>query len=416
MARGGAATEAMRKPLLGIVGAGPAMLRVFDLVSQVASARTTVLITGESGTGKELVARAIHAGGERASKAFIAVNCAALPEALIESELFGHEKGAFTDARTLKKGRFELAHEGTLFLDEVGDLPSPAQVKLLRVLQERCFERVGGTEPITVNVRVVAATHRDLSTEVKEGRFREDLFYRLNVIQLGLPPLRDRKEDLSALIDHFIEKYARENGKAATGVTPEALEALRAFDWPGNVRELENVIERGVVLASGPSLGSDLLPDYVRCPKRGTSPAARDPSSHPVENIVTQLPGFTSLAGHAQRAATSLALHLAEEVAVAGALSDLIFMPARGKRGGAGSLSAHETWPGFRALAYALAGVVLWDLRNNKAIDDPTPSDLERYTTGFTRGRRTPLLDHVRSLVVPPRASSVSARAVDITR
>jgi hypothetical protein len=200
-------------------------------------------------------------------------------------------------------------------------------------------------------------------------------------------------------------------------MTSEALEVLKAYHWPGNVRELENVIERGVVLASNSQrLDIDVIPDSVRRPMRRTAPALSNPSSHPVENILTRLPGFTSLCGHAQRAAVSLALHLAEEVDVDGPVSDLLFMPARGKRGGAGSLSAHETWPGFRALAYALAGVVLWDLRTNKAVEDPKPTDLERYTTGFTRGKRTPLLDHVRSLVVTPRASTVSSRAADITR
>jgi transcriptional regulator with GAF, ATPase, and Fis domain len=392
------------------------MRRVFELISQVASARSTILVTGESGTGKELVAQAIHAVSPRATERFVSVNCAAIPEELIESELFGHEKGSFTGATEKQIGKFELAHKGTIFLDEVGDMSPRTQAKVLRVLQEGEVERIGSQKTITVDVRIIAATNKKLEELVERGEFRKDLYFRLNVIQIGLPPLRERMEDLSALVGHFIEKYARQNGKAVTGVTPEALEVLAAFNWPGNVRELENVIERGVVLAGGTDLGIDEIPDQVRTPRRPPSPVVSSPSSHPVENIVTHLPAFASLAGHAQRAAVSLAVHLAEEVRLESAVGSLLFMPARGKRGGAGSLSAHETWPGFRPLAYALAGVVLWDLRANKAVEDPTPTDLERYTTGFTRGKRTPLLDQVRSLVLFPPASTIASRAVDITR
>ena len=232
-----------------LVSKNPRMLEIFELIKCVAETTTTVLIEGETGTGKELVARAIHQSSSDARVGpIVVVNCAALPENLLESELFGHEKGSFTSAAAQRKGRFELANGGTLFLDEVGDIPASMQVKLLRVLQERQFERVGGTESIRVDVRVIGATNRNLETMVKEGKFREDLFYRLNVFKIDLPPLRDRPEDISLLAAHFAEKYARPSQPPCL-FSPEAMELILAFPWPGNIRQLENAIERAVITA-----------------------------------------------------------------------------------------------------------------------------------------------------------------------
>jgi two-component system, NtrC family, response regulator PilR len=243
-----------------LIGKSPAMHRVFEVVRKIASARTSVLLIGESGTGKELAARALHELSGRADHAFIAVNCGAIPESLIESEFFGHVKGSFTGANTDRTGLFEAAHGGTIFLDEIGELPSPMQVKLLRVLQERKVKRVGGVQEKEVDVRVVAATNRDLETEVEKGTFRQDLFYRLNVIQLRLPPLRERREDIPILVDHFVRKLAAEHGRQITGVDPDAMSALMGHSFPGNVRELENLIERSVTLAPGDRISSDTLP------------------------------------------------------------------------------------------------------------------------------------------------------------
>ena len=234
-----------------MVGSSPPMQRVFEIVEQVAPSRATVLITGESGTGKELVANAIHQRSPRAAGPFIKLHCAALAESLLESELFGHEKGSFTGAMTRKDGRFSLADGGTLFLDEIGEISTSLQVKLLRFLQEHEFERVGGTQTIHVDVRVIAATNRDLKEEVARGRFREDLFYRLNVVNIETPPLRDRKSDIPAIAKFFVDRYAKDNGKTVENISSLALELLVAYDWPGNVRELENAIERAIVLASG---------------------------------------------------------------------------------------------------------------------------------------------------------------------
>ena len=247
-----------------IVGKSQRMLQVFGLISQAAPSRSTILVVGESGTGKELVAKAVHANSPRKDRAFVVVNSGSLPHDLLESNLFGHVKGAFTGAIYAKKGLFELADKGTLFFDEIGNIPLETQAKLLRVLQEREFMRLGGVETLKVDVRVVAATNVDLKRAVDEGRFREDLFYRLNVIAVQLPPLRHRKEDIPALVGHFVEKYSRENSKLVEGVTPEVLQALMDYDWPGNVRELENVIERGVVLTTTSRIGRELIPDHVR--------------------------------------------------------------------------------------------------------------------------------------------------------
>jgi two-component system NtrC family response regulator len=234
-----------------IVGKNARMQEIYQLIEKVAPTPASVLITGESGTGKELVARAIHINSPREKSSFISVNCAALPETLLESELFGHERGAFTGATSMRKGRFELADSGTLFLDEIGDIPLPLQAKLLRVLQERSFERVGGIKPINVDVRIITATNRELKGEVDEGRFREDLYYRLNVLHIHLPPLRERADDIPMLTDHFINKFAEMLKKPNLRISGEALRYLVGLPWEGNVRELENTIERAAILCSG---------------------------------------------------------------------------------------------------------------------------------------------------------------------
>ncbi|HEY3065451.1 MAG TPA: sigma-54 dependent transcriptional regulator [Methylomirabilota bacterium] len=256
----------------GAIGVSPAFRRMITLVEQVADSAATVLIQGESGTGKELVARMIHEGSSRRARTFVAVNCAALPETLLESELFGYEKGAFTGAAGRKEGRFELADGGTLFLDEVADLSVVTQPKILRVLQEGDFERLGGTRTLRVDVRVVAASNQDLAQMVRDKRFREDLYYRLNVITITVPPLRDRHEDIRVLAEHFLRLYAAKNNRKLDGFTPEALERLESHRWPGNVRELENVIERSVVLARGNRIGAEDLPTEVG----GVKPPPRD--------------------------------------------------------------------------------------------------------------------------------------------
>jgi two-component system response regulator AtoC len=253
-----------------IVGEHPVMERLHGLIAQVARTSTTVLITGESGTGKELVARAIHRHGNRREGPFVAVNPAAIVESLIESELFGHERGAFTGAYQRKLGKFELAQSGTLFLDEIGDMPLPLQAKLLRVLQEREIERVGGTRSIKIDVRVIAATNTNLKDAVSRGTFREDLYYRLNVVPIVVPPLRERAQDVPLLAEHFLRRDTRDFNKRIEGLSPEAVAALQAYRWPGNVRELENVIERCVVLADGPVIQLNDLPLDVLLPQQAT--------------------------------------------------------------------------------------------------------------------------------------------------
>jgi len=246
-----------------IIGKSKPMLKVYDLIDKVAQSRASVLITGPSGTGKELIAKAIHYSSTRKDRPFISINCGALTETLLESELFGHEKGAFTGAVAMKKGRFEVADSGTLFLDEVGEMPPPLQVKLLRVLQEMEFERVGGTKSIKVDVRVLSASNREIKEDVAQGKFREDLFYRLNVIQIEVPPLRERIDDIPLLVKHFIEKYGSDEGKSKIQLSPEVWKAIYTYTWPGNVRELENVIERAVVLNSGEVVTLDDLPEEL---------------------------------------------------------------------------------------------------------------------------------------------------------
>jgi two-component system, NtrC family, response regulator AtoC len=247
-----------------IVGVAPAMQRVFEIIDQVAPSKATVLITGESGTGKELVANALHQRSPRSNGPFIKLHCAALAESLLESELFGHERGSFTGAVARKDGRFSLADGGTLFLDEIGEISPSIQVKLLRFLQEHEFERVGGNQTLKVDVRVIAATNRNLKEEVARGKFREDLFYRLNVVTIDMPPLRDRRTDIVSLAKFFLDKYSQQNGKSVETIAPDALELLVSYDWPGNVRELENAIERAVVLTPGNNIDARHLPTAIR--------------------------------------------------------------------------------------------------------------------------------------------------------
>jgi len=260
--------ESDRPPL---VGESPSMKAVHEMVARVADSPSTVLITGESGTGKELIAKALHRGSSRRDKPLIKVNCAAIPKDLVESELFGYERGAFTGAVGSKPGRFELADGGTLFLDEIGEVPVEMQVKLLRALQESEFERVGGIKTLRVDVRLVAATNRDLKQLISDGRFREDLYYRLAVVPIALPPLRDRREDIPLLVSHFIEKYNLRLGKRVEGIEPEALELLMGYTWPGNIRELENLMERSVLFADASMIQASALPDALR--ERGPHPA-----------------------------------------------------------------------------------------------------------------------------------------------
>jgi DNA-binding NtrC family response regulator len=246
-----------------IVGKSEPMLKIFDLVAQVAPSRSTVLLQGESGTGKELIAKAIHLNSTRRERPFVPVNTGSMPADLLESTLFGHVKGAFTSAIASKKGLFEVADKGTLFLDEIGSMGMDTQSKILRVLQDRKFMHLGGIHELQVDVRIIAATNVDLRRLVREGKFREDLFYRLNVISIDLPPLRQRKEDIPLLVEHFLRKYSQENEREYRRITPEALRPLVGYSWPGNVRELENVVERAVVLSSGVNIGVDLLPDQM---------------------------------------------------------------------------------------------------------------------------------------------------------
>jgi len=272
-----------------LVGQSPAFRMLLETLRQAAAAHATVLLVGESGTGKELAARAVHELSPRASGPFVAVNCAAIPETLLEAELFGVEKGAFTGALARREGRFERAHGGTLFLDEVGELSLGAQVKLLRVLQEGEIERLGGTAPVHVDVRVVSATRRELQREVAEGRFREDLYYRLNVVEVRIPPLASRREDVSLLADHFLRRFAAKNAKPVRGFSPEAVKALEEYAWPGNVRELEHAVERAVVLARGEVLEVADLPDSVRSGPRGAAGQVVIPIGTPMEEVERRL-------------------------------------------------------------------------------------------------------------------------------
>ncbi len=268
-----------------IIGQSSVIRELITKVQQVAPSTAKVLILGESGTGKEVFANALHAASPRKNKPMVKVSCAALPETLLESELFGYEKGAFTDAKTRKPGRFELADGGTLFLDEIGEMPKPQQVKLLRVLQEGEFERLGGTKTICVDVRLIAATSKNLVEEVEAGNFREDLFYRLNVVTLEIPPLRDRREDIPLLVDRFLKKYSEKNEKPIRGISREALNALEVYDWGGNVRELESVIEQAIVLTQADSIGLEDLPASIQPREISREKSITLPLGTPMEEV-----------------------------------------------------------------------------------------------------------------------------------
>jgi two-component system, NtrC family, response regulator HydG len=272
-----------------LIGQSPAFRALMETLRQAAASHATVLLVGESGTGKELAARALHELSPRANGPFVAVNCGAIPETLLEAELFGVEKGAFTGALARREGRFERAHGGTLFLDEVGELSLSAQVKLLRVLQEGEIERLGGTGPLAVDVRVVSATRRELPREVAESRFREDLYYRLNVVEVRIPPLASRREDVPLLADHFLRRFAAKNAKPLRGFSPEALQAMEDYAWPGNVRELEHAVERAVVLARGEVLEAGDLPESVRTGPRGAAGQVVIPIGTPMEEVERRL-------------------------------------------------------------------------------------------------------------------------------
>jgi two-component system NtrC family response regulator/two-component system response regulator HydG len=291
-----------------IIGRSPEMVEVFRMVEQVAPTQASVLITGESGTGKELIAQAIHQRSPRREAPFVKVSCAALPETLLESELFGHERGAFTGALSRRSGRFEIAARGTIFLDEVGDIPLGMQVKLLRFLQERQFERIGGNQTLTVDVRVLAATHRDLPALIKEGKFRDDLYYRLNVIEVALPPLRARSHDIPLLADFFVKQYAARNGKPVPRIPDETLAALIACPWPGNVRELEHALERAVILDRKGELDLSLFPALPRPVERKVDERATPPSGRTMEEIEREaiLRTLESVGGSTSRAAAIL--------------------------------------------------------------------------------------------------------------
>ncbi len=298
-----------------LVGRHPSMVRLYELIAQVAQTHATVLVTGESGTGKELVARAIHRQSPRRDEPFVAVNLAAIPDTLLESELFGHEKGAFTGAHSRKPGKFELAHGGTLFLDEVGSLRVDLQAKLLRALQQREIERLGGTRTIPVDVRVIAATNTDLLRATRAGAFREDLFYRLNVVPLCVPALRERKSDIPMLVEHFVRKYSQEFKKDVRGISRGALPPLEAYDWPGNVRELENIIERGVALATRPVLRLEDLPLELFINEAGLAHGAGESSTLTLEQARERIEQAYVLRAlereewNQSRAARSLGIH-----------------------------------------------------------------------------------------------------------
>jgi two-component system response regulator PilR (NtrC family) len=317
-----AENRALRQNLLAhqnrlgeIIGRSPRMRQVFDLIMQAAPSRTTILINGESGTGKELVARALHQNSTRADRAFITVNSGNLPPDLLESNLFGHVKGAFTGAVYPKKGLFELADKGTIFFDEIGNIPLETQAKLLRVIQEREFMRLGGVETIKVDVRIIAATNVDLRRLTDEGRFREDLYYRLHVITVQLPALRERKDDIPPLIQHFLDKYGEENHKPNLELARDALDLLMDYDWPGNVRELQNVIERAAVLSSGSRIDVDLVPDHVRSSRRFQIPqVAIPPEGISFRDVITDfekrlIESTLEAAGGVQKRAAEL-LHI----------------------------------------------------------------------------------------------------------
>ncbi len=289
-----------------IIGTSPPMAEIQEVIRKVSPTTTAVLITGETGTGKELIARAIHRNSARNDQPFIRINCAAIAENLVESELFGYEKGAFTGAVTTKPGRFELAHKGTLFLDEVGEIPREMQAKVLQAIQDQSFERVGGLKTLSVDVRLIAATNRDLQQRIKEGKFREDLFYRLNVFPIHIPPLRERTEDILPLTDHFIRKFNRKLGRTIEGIDPAVRDDLIAYPWPGNIRELEHLIERMVLMAEQPILTRELVPPDVVKAVRELHPAAPGP-------VPKELPGRDALKSHLEESEKQIIARCLEE-------------------------------------------------------------------------------------------------------
>ena len=296
----------------GVLGTSPRIREIFDLLHMVAPSEATVLLLGETGTGKELVAQAIHRNSLRVAGPFVVVNCAALPETLLESELFGHERGAFTGATNRKDGRFVLAHNGTLFLDEVGELSLPIQAKILRVLQAREFEPLGSTRTVKVDVRIITATNRNLEKMVREGRFRDDLYYRLNVFPVVLPPLRERQEDLPALAEFFLKKFGEKNRREGISLALEVIEAFRRYSWPGNIRELENVMERAVIVCQGDSITVENLPPALQ--QRGGFSDADEEKELELPELERQLISRTleRVAGQRQHAAEILGISLDE--------------------------------------------------------------------------------------------------------
>jgi DNA-binding NtrC family response regulator len=296
-------------PGTDVIGTGPAMARVFELVKKVSPSNASVVIGGESGTGKEVVARAIHNLSPRREKAFVALNCSAIPATLIESELFGYERGAFTGAEQRRLGNFELAHNGTLFLDEIGELPLELQAKFLRVLEDHRIRRLGGRSEVEIDVRVICATNRDLKEEIRRGRFREDLYFRLHVFTIYLPPLKERREDIPLLVHHFLEKYNAETGKRVQGMTPNAMALLQSYNWPGNIRELRNTVERAMILVDGDLIDEEHLPPDMQ----GTRPEAatlRVPLGIPIEKVEKEyiLASLQRNAGNKARTAEALGI------------------------------------------------------------------------------------------------------------
>jgi DNA-binding NtrC family response regulator len=299
-------------PGTDMIGSGPAMQKVFDLVKKVAPANASVVITGESGTGKEVVARAIHSLSPRKDKPFVALNCSAIPSTLIESELFGYERGAFTGADQRRLGNFELAHGGTLFLDEIGELPIEVQGKFLRVLEERKVRRLGGKSEVEVDVRVICATNRDLKEEIRKTRFREDLFFRLNVFNIHLPPLRERREDVPLLVQHFLEKFAGETAKHVHGVASTAMELLQSYSWPGNIRELRNTVERAMILVEGDLVTEEHLPPDMR-PSRPETATLRVPLGVALKDVEKEYILATLQRNGGNKARTAEALRISEK-------------------------------------------------------------------------------------------------------
>ena len=337
--------------LSDLIGRSPRMRRVFDLIIQAAPSRTTILVQGESGTGKELVARAVHANSARSDRPFITVNSGSLPPDLLESNLFGHVKGAFTGAVSLKKGLFELADRGSIFFDEIGTVPLETQAKLLRVIQEREFMRLGGVDTLRVDVRIIAATNVDLKQLVDNGEFREDLYYRLHVITIELPGLRERREDIPLLAQHFLAKYGKENRKPGLELAPEALRLLEEYNWPGNVRELENVIERAVVLTSGTTIGTSLMPDSIRTPQRFQLPSFEmPPDGIPFRKVIEEME--TMLITRSLDAAGGIQKRAAELLQIKPTtLNEMIKrygIRPRGKRGGAAERKSEPAPAGAR--------------------------------------------------------------------